>query len=216
MLRSAWLLALVLVPGVAHVRAEDDALKQALKRLQERYETTRTLAADFRQVVESPTLAGTLESKGKLAFAKPDRMRWDYDPPDQQTIVSDGETLWIYQPDEKQAIRAPMKEAFQSTTPVTFLAGLGRLERDFEAVLERDEEERWLLRLTPRAEANIGTLRLAVRKRDASLEEARITDPLGTTTRILLSAERRNVDLAPALFRFDPPPGVDVVRPPAY
>jgi len=57
---------------------------------------------------------------------------------------------------------------------------------------------------------------LKVRKGDASIEEARITDPLGTTTRLALSGERRNLDLDPALFRFTPPPGVDVVRPPAY
>jgi outer membrane lipoprotein-sorting protein len=55
-----------------------------------------------------------------------------------------------------------------------------------------------------------------VRKADASIEEARVTDPLGTTTRIQFSNERRNQTLEPKLFRFEPPPGVDVVRPPTY
>src|SRR5438477_2136280 len=116
-----------------------EPLTEALHRLQQRYEATRTMTADFRQVVESPALAGALESAGTLAFEKPNRMRWDYKPPDPQLVVGDGETLWIYQPDEKQVIKAPLGEAFKASTPVTFLAGLGRLDRDFTATLAGDE-----------------------------------------------------------------------------
>src|SRR5262245_38664222 len=119
------------------VPARADALKDVLARLQARYDDTRTMQADFRQTVESKTLAGTLESKGKVAFEKPNRMRWDYDPPDPQTIVGDGETLWIYQPDLKQVIKAPLGEAFRSSTPVTYLAGLGKDERDYDAPVAR-------------------------------------------------------------------------------
>lgn len=206
----------VVVSGGPARAAGADALKQVLQRLQERYEETRTLTADFEQVIESPTLAGTLESKGTLAFEKPNRMRWDYRAPDEQTIVGDGETLWIYQPAEKQVIRAPFGEAFQARTPVSFLAGLGRLERDFEATLESDEAERWVLHLVPRQDKGIGTLTLVVHKPDGAISEARVRDPLGTTTRIRLSAERRNMALDAGLFRFTPPAGVDVVRPPTY
>src|SRR5437762_774636 len=123
-MRASLPLLLGLALAAAPAPAADDALKQALARLQSRYETTRTLTAEFRQSVESPTLASPLESRG--------------------------------------------------------------------------------------------TLTLLVRKADATVEEARITDPVGTTTRIVFANERRNVPLDAALFRFTPPPGVDVVRPPAY
>src|SRR5438445_9307435 len=135
-------LLLGLALAVAPAAAADNALHQALARLQSRYETTRTLTADFRQSVESPTLASPLESHGTLAFEKPNRMRWDYAAPDPQLIVGDGETLWIYQPEDKQVIKAPLAQVFRAQTPVSFLAGLGRVERDFEATLERDEPAR--------------------------------------------------------------------------
>ena len=151
-----------------------------------------------------------------MAFEKPNRMRWDYAAPDKQLIVGDGKTLWIYQPDDKQVLKAPLAEAFQARTPVNFLAGLGRIERDFEPSLEREEPERWVLHLVPRKDAAIGTLTLLVRKTDATVEEARITDPLGTTTRIAFANEKRNGTLDAELFRFSPPAGVDVVSPPAY
>ena len=103
-LRVAAVIVLVLAVGAG---AEDKPpLTQALDRLQERYETTRTLTADFRQTVESPTLAKPLESHGTVAFEKPNRMRWEYAKPDEQVIVGDGETLWVYQPEEKQVIKA--------------------------------------------------------------------------------------------------------------
>ena len=204
-----------LVLGGTPVHAADP-LKDVLQKLQMRYDSTRSLTADFEQTVESPTLAGAIESKGTLAFEKPNRMRWDYQPPDPQLIVGDGETLWIYQPAEKQVIKAALGEAFQARTPVSFLAGLGRLERDFEATLESETAERWTLHLVPRQDKGIGTLTLVVAKPDAMISEARITDPLGTTTRIKLSGERRNVALDAGLFHFTPPAGVDVVKPPAY
>ena len=196
--------------------ASADELADALRTLQQRYESTRTLVAKFRQEVESPTMAGKLTSNGTVSFEKPNRMRWDYAAPDRQTIVSDGETLWIYQPEEKQVLKAPLREAFQATTPVTFLGGLGHVDRDFTPTLESSADDRWVLKLVPREERGVGTLVLVVRKGDASIEEARISDPLGTTTHLALSEERRNVSLGADLFHFTPPPGVDVVRPPAY
>ena len=211
-----FLLALAILAAAPARATDSGALDAALHKLQERYEGTRTLTADFRQTIESPTLTSPLETHGTVAFEKPNRMRWDYAAPDAQLIIGDGDTLWIYQPDEKKVIRAPLDKAFRATTPVTFLAGLGRLERDFETTLVKDEPERWTLKLVPKQDAGIGTLGLLVRKSDASIEEARITDPLGTTTRIVLSNERRNVTLDGGLFRFSPPSGVDVVRPPTY
>jgi outer membrane lipoprotein carrier protein len=216
MLHRALLAAVLVLAAASRFVAAEDSLKSALARLQERYESTRTLTADFRQTVESPTLSSPIESHGTVAFEKPNRMRWNYEPPDRQVIVGDGDTLWVYQPDDKQVIKAPIGEAFQSATPVNFLAGLGHVDRDFDATLEREDAERWTLRLVPKKDQNVGTLGLIVRKSDAAVEEARITDPLGTTTRLRLSGEKRNVPLDATLFRFTPPPGVDVVRPPAY
>lgn len=213
-MRRAWVVVLAL--GLASPAAAADARREALSKLQARYESTKTMEADFRQTVESPTLAAPLTTSGTVAFEKPNRMRWDYDPPDKQTIVGDGQSLWLFQPDMNQVIKAPLGEAFQASTPLTFLSGLGRLERDFDATLEQETKDAWVLRLVPKKDAALGVLGLSVRKSDASIAEARITDSVGTTTRIAFTNERRNGTIDPARFTFTPPPGVDVVKPPAY
>ena len=211
-----WLICSVvlLLAGASSVRA--DALKDALAKLQGRYESTKTMEADFKQKVESPTLASALETSGKVAFEKPNRMRWDYDPPDKQTIVGDGQTLWLFQPDMNQVIKAPLGEAFQAATPLTFLSGLGSVERDFDASLEKETPDAWMLKLVPKKDAALGVLGLTVRKRDASIAEAKITDSVGTTTRIAFVNEKRNLKIEASRFTFTPPPGVDVVKPPTY
>ena len=196
--------------------ASADALKTALGKLQGRYEATKTMAADFKQTVESPTLAQPLKTSGKVAFEKPNHMRWDYDAPDKQTIVGDGQSLWIFQPDMNQVIKAPLGEAFQAATPLTFLSGLGNLERDFDASLEKEASDTWQLKLVPKKDAALGVLGLTVRKSDAAIAEAKITDAAGTTTRIAFSNEKRNGKIEASRFTFTPPPGVDVVKPPTY
>jgi outer membrane lipoprotein carrier protein len=203
---------IVLVAGTARA----DVLHDALAKLQSRYESTKTLEADFNQTVESPTLASPLKTSGKVAFEKPNKMRWDYDAPDTQTIVGDGSTLWVYQPDMNQVIKAPLGEAFQAATPLTFLSGLGNVDRDFDASLDRETKDAWVLKLVPKQDKGLGTLGLTVRKDDAGIAEAQITDALGTTTRIAFKNEKRNENIAASRFTFAPPAGVDVVKPPAY
>jgi outer membrane lipoprotein carrier protein len=196
--------------------ASADPLKAALGKLQGRYENTKTMEADFKQTFESPTLATPLKTSGKVAFEKPNHMRWDYDPPDKQTIVGDGQALWVYQPDMNQVIKAPMGEAFQASTPLTFLSGLGNVERDFDATLEKETSDAWQLKLVPKKDSGLGVLGLTVRKSDAAIAEAKITDAAGTTTRIAFSNEKRNGKIEAARFTFSPPAGVDVVKPPTY
>jgi len=82
-----------------------------------------------------------MRSKGRMYFRKPGRMRWEYEGPEPQTIVADGTYLWIYQPEDRQVLRAPLEQAFQSQTPVSFLLGVARLGEDFEPELLDDADD---------------------------------------------------------------------------
>jgi outer membrane lipoprotein-sorting protein len=58
-----------------------------------------SLRAHFVQVKESSLLAAPVQSSGTLAYAAPDRVRWDYAAPEAMTIlVADGR-LTTYHPD---------------------------------------------------------------------------------------------------------------------
>src|SRR5690606_35543702 len=157
-----------------------------------------------------------IRSKGRISFAKPGRMRWEYDEPDPQTIVADGSTLWIHQPEDAQVLKAPLEEAFRSDTPVSFLFGVARLERDFTPSLEKGTEDDAIrLRLEPKSKDQaLGVLFLDVDPKSWDIRAATIVDALGNRTEVRLSGLERNQGLDRSLFVFERPPGTDVIEAP--
>src|SRR6185369_3899314 len=103
--------------------------------VQRRYDDTKVLSAGFTQELRVKAGGQVVRSKGKMYFEKPGHMRWEYESPEPQTIIADGESLWIYQPADHQVLKAPLQQAFQSSTPVSFLFGVARIGRDFDAKL---------------------------------------------------------------------------------
>ena len=122
-------------------------------RLQRNYDATVDFVADFRQETEVKSLNRSLKTSGKLSFKRPGKMLWLYDNPKDQFVLTDGKHLYFYQPEQNQIIKSPLKNAFRSDIPLSFLLGLGNLKKDFNATLKATEENQYILRLEPKGEA---------------------------------------------------------------
>jgi outer membrane lipoprotein carrier protein len=182
-----------------------------VQKLQARYDSTAGFRADFTQEVESATLGQKVAARGQVYFRKPGRMRWEFVEPE-QLMVSDGKIFWLYQPSEKQVLKAPFQSAFQSNTPVSFLLGIGRIDQDFTVSLTSETQETYSLRLLAKKDPEaIGSLDLEVTTKTFDIIQATITDPLGNTTRLWFSNIDRKIPLKDTFFLFTIPPGVDVV-----
>jgi len=203
-------------PSPAAARAACPSPTEIVRKLQARYDTTKAFRADFRQETTVGAVGQSEEALGTVAFKKPGKMRWDYRTPQAQLIVSDGTTLWIYQPAERQVLKAPFKAAFVSTTPISFLTGVGRIGDDFRAEADPRgcEGDRVYVRLVPKSTPDVGALALGVTRGTFDIVEARVTDPIGNTTTLAFTNVERNVDIPDAEFHFELPPGVDVVGAP--
>ncbi len=192
---------------------EISARETVVARLQARYDETDGFRADFVQEVTSATLGQTLRSRGQVFFKKPGRMRWEFTEP-QQLLIADGSALWLYQPSERQVVKTPFQHAFNSQTPISFLTGVGRLEEDFSVLPQGETSSVYQLRLTPKQAAEaIGLLDIEVSKETFDILQALITDPLGNTTRVSFTNIERETALGDDLFRFELPPGTDLVEP---
>jgi outer membrane lipoprotein carrier protein len=200
--------------GGAPADAVPPDVARLVRGLQERYDATADFTANFTQAVEVPTLGKTLTSTGRVLFKRPGRMRWEFQEPEKQTIVADGSTLWVHQPDHRQVLKAPFRAAFQSTTPVSFLFGVGKLTEDFRPSIVERKQGAVRLRLEPKADPEIGTLVLTVDAATYDIQAAEITDPLRNVTRLTFADLKRDVGLDDSTFKFAPPPGTDVVEPP--
>ena len=199
------------------VMAAPPAVGDVVAKLQERYDGTSSFRATFRQEIEIQALGHKLETGGQVYYRRPGRMRWEFSGPEKQTVVADGSTLWLYQEAQRQVIRMELANAFRTTTPMSFLVGLGELREDFDAeLLASPATDRLRLRLRPRArEADVGALVLELASATYDIVGAVVTDATGGITRWVFSDMERNVPLDDALFEFTVPPGVDVVSPPS-
>lgn len=199
------LLSLFAVPALA---------SDVVDKVQARYDQTRDFTATVRQELVLASGGKTVTAKGTVAFKKPGRMRWTLTDGVSQVIVADGRTLWFYEPDEQQVLKAPFQRAFRSSTPISFLTGVGRLRDDFDVMVETGDGGALRLRLKPRGDADLGTLVLSVDPASYDIIGAEVTDPIGNVTKLRFSDLRRNVGLTDDAFRFEVPPGVDVVEAP--
>jgi outer membrane lipoprotein carrier protein len=164
---------------------------------------TRTVCAALLGAIASAPLSALADARAAL-----DRF---LDAPFEQWIVADGEHLWVYDPELRQATVRPVETALEAT-PLALLTQPHRLDEHF-AVEEEPVAEGWRLVLRPwtgdadftRLEVDLGP--------DADLIGLAFMDIFGQRTEIRLKETRRNPPLAPAEFQFTPPPGTDVYRP---
>ena len=199
-------LALTLLLGLPAAFAADS--------LDRRWQALRALEASFTQVQRDVDGMLLGESAGEFALQRPGRFRWDYTEPYAQTVVSDGETLWTYEPDLAQATRRPAQAALVGT-PAALLADGAALAQGFTITPLQENPgqglEGW--RLTPRdAEGEFS--RIDIWMRGDVPVRMDFADSLGGPTEIQLQCVRRNPRLPEARFRFKVPQGVDVVASP--
>jgi outer membrane lipoprotein carrier protein len=191
-------------------------LDRTVDLLQSRYERVTDLRAHFVQTTRA-AYTGTIApdpvtSRGRMVVAKPAKMRWVYEEPDESIVVSDGTTLWIYDPAFKEAQSLPVGEGFLSGVAVQFLLGEGDLRRDFAIALISCSEDDVEIELTPRTPASYERLRIVVEPDTGSVIRTQIDDLLGNQTVLELSKLETNVHPEPELFRFVAPEGVSVIE----
>lgn len=173
------------------------------------YDSVQTYAAQFEQVVLDEGLVPIEESAGIMQIARPGRFRWDYDPPNEQTIVGDGNKVWIYDVELEQ-ITVRSQEQSLGRTPATLLAGSGDIDSNYIVEdLGAAGTQNWVA-IRPRDEdSGFSDMRIGFEGNE--LRTIELIDALGQTTRITMSGGIENDPVDDSRFRLTPPEGVDVI-----
>lgn len=195
------------------VAADPKSAQQIVDALQKNYDATVDFVADFQQETEVKTLNRSLKASGKLSFKRPGKMLWRYEEPKGQIVLADGSHLYFLQPEQNQVIKSPLKNAFRSDIPLSFLLGLGNLKKDFNAVLKATENAQYILRLEPKGEAGgFSEILLGVSRSSADIVWVSIRDAANNLTSLRFSNMKKGVGLQDSLFRLKIPDGVDIVE----
>ncbi|HVN63656.1 MAG TPA: outer membrane lipoprotein carrier protein LolA, partial [Candidatus Binataceae bacterium] len=152
---------------------------------------------------------------GMVYFRKPGRMRWDFGGEEPMTVVSDGSTLYNYDPGLNQVVEMPLKAAFKSNGATAFILGMGDLHRDFKAASPPREAADGLIHLALDPKEGGYKIEIALDPKNYDLAAVKFTDQLNNVTSIKFSEIHNNAAIADAKFAFKVPPGADIVTAPA-
>lgn len=181
----------------------------AVDRLHQFLATTKTLQADFSQLVVTRGGRKPQESSGVVSISRPGKLRWDIRKPYPQLVVSDGEKVWIHDSELQQVTVRQVGKAIGGS-PAALLSGSNDLERNF-TLSEAGEREGmlWVEAVPKSGDSGFERVRIGFAGND--LKAMELQDSFGQTTLIRFSALERNPPLPAASFRFVPPAGVDIV-----
>lgn len=225
-------IALIIVALAAPLTARADAVEQ----LKTYIRTVHSGQANFIQEVLDANGKRLKVSSGTMQFARPGKFRWEYQKPYEEIMVGDGVRIWMYDVDLQQ-VTVRKLDAALGASPAALLSGSNEIERDFElkdvaceAHAEAEQVEpasrvsgasrsvcgneaaalEWL-EATPRTrETSFARIRMAFNAR-SELMVMELFDTFGHVTVLHFSGILRNPKFPSALFRFEPPKGVDVL-----
>jgi outer membrane lipoprotein carrier protein len=195
------LLLAVLLPGIAEAASVED-LKNLLQQ-------TTTARARFAQMVLDRNMKTLQQVTGTMQFSRPGKFRWEYDKPFEQTIVSDGSRVWLYDKDLNQVTIRRLDRALGSS-PAALLAGSNEIEKSYTLTSVGSQEGLdWLEAMPKTQDTAFERIRLGFGK--AGLEALELRDQFGQITVIKFSTIERNAKIPQEAFRFTPPTGADVI-----
>jgi outer membrane lipoprotein carrier protein len=165
--------------------------------------------ADFEQTIDDGHGNVLRSAAGRLYLQRPGKFRWDYSQPSEQLVLADGKQIWFYDKDLAQANVRDMDTSLAST-PASLLSGNGSVSTQFNVTaLGLSAGLQWFQLVPKHADTDFQLVRIGFDK--GELRSMFLADKLNQITQLTFSNSKRNLPLAPDLFSFVPPPGVDVI-----
>jgi outer membrane lipoprotein carrier protein len=198
-------------PAPAAEAGSAEAIDKLIDRVEAKYTDVELLRASFTQVSKSQ-LYGEETQAGKVTLQRPAKMRWEFTG-DGKQFVTDGSTMWIFNPSDKQVIRYQDFGA-QASAADSVLQSLDKIGELFTVeLLAPDAGATHVLSLTPRNEAEQQSVKRLVLALDDELvlKRVEITDPFDSQTHLSFEDVQLGGTVPATTFQFDVPAGVEVI-----
>jgi outer membrane lipoprotein carrier protein len=174
--------------------------------------THNGFSADFKQISILAALEITETASGKAWFNHPGKMRWLYLSPQRHEIVTNGQTLWIYRPDQEQIMRGDAQKFFKAGAGGAFLSDIGRMKKDFTITVKETTDTHISFLLTAKqANPDLVTILIRVSRASNEIQQVTTQNTYGDTT----SFEFTHIQfktMEPAIFEFKIPEGSSIIE----
>ena len=183
--------------------------------VQKRYDNAQTFVATFKQTLVNAIFDRSTSSGGQIRLKKPGRMRWDYEKPEPRMYVSNGKTLWMYEPADNQALKQDLAGS-QLPAALSFLMGTGKLtdEFDIEIIdkLSFATPADIKLSLKPKTpQTAYKYMYFVVDPNTFLVRQTILIDPQGNVNNIVFTDIKTDQKLPDKVFNWRPPKGTRVV-----
>lgn len=188
-------------------------LDEIIKRVEKQY-ADPGFSARFFQTSTLKAMQITENASGILIAKRPDMMRWKYEKPEPQLVVTDGTSLWVYRPNDNQVMVGKAPTFFGDGKGAGFLSDIDRVRKNFTITLEgMTQKSEYRLKLLPKKKTfDIAVIYLAISSVTFDVVEVDTYNEYEDETRILLIDIEHRKDLDDDLFRFKIPEGADVIK----
>jgi outer membrane lipoprotein carrier protein len=189
------------------------SLDEVIEKVEQRY-AGPGFSARFVQKSVLKAMEITDTATGRIYIKRPGMMRWEYEKPDRQIIVTDGSKLWIYRPEDNQVMIGKAPSFFGEGKGASFLSDIKLIKQNFFILPGgKGRNDYYNLKLLPRKKTlDLTGIDLAISSKTFDIVQVITTNEYGDETRITLRNFQFKQDLEDALFHFKIPPGVDTVQ----
>jgi outer membrane lipoprotein carrier protein len=198
-LRCASIVITLLIP--TSVMAQNDAGELAAKLGQ-----LNTLSGQFQQTLVDAQGQVLQKSSGDFLLKRPGFFRWETYDPFPQLLVSNLETIWLYDSDLEQVTVRPYNDQVSQMPVLLFSGDAQKIHRHYTVTkIGPDDYE-----LLPSSSHNVFNL-LVVSFNNSQLEKVVLIDSLEQQTTFLFLNVEYNTNIDSSRFEFSPPVGTDVI-----
>lgn len=195
--------------------AEDwnNLLEDVVKKVERRYAGSG-FSAEFYQSSKIAAMEITDTASGRIFVKRPGMMRWEYEKPDRQSVITDGNTLWIYRPEDNQVMMGKAPEFFGSGKGAGFLSDMKLIRQQFRIFLAKKAKEGYhILELLPIERTfDVSVIYLSVSIKTFDIVEIVTYNSYGDENKIRLSNIQLKKNLDDSMFSFQTPQGVEILH----
>lgn len=182
----------------------------AVQKLTQLLNQAQTITARFSQLTLDGSGTQLQETAGQLALKRPGLFRWHTDEPMEQLLVSNGEKVWLYDPDLEQVTIQTLDQRLTHTPALLLSGDVSKISENFE-ISHKEGGNVIDFILKPKSKDSLfDSLRLSFR--GGVLNDMQLIDSIGQRTNILFLNVQMNEALDDKQFSFDIPEGADVIQ----
>lgn len=203
-------LALLIFASTATAEIDQDK-DTALVQLVDKMSEIQTFSGTFVQYSVDQKGARIQESRGELKADRAGLFYWHTSEPLEQTVVSNGKEVTVYDPDLEQATIQSVGQQAQTTPAILFSGDTAAIGENFNVEILTQLAQTIQFSLQPKSTESLFE-RLVVRFEGDNLQELRITDALAQESTMSFIQTQINPSFSDDTFIIKLPKGTDIIR----